>query len=190
MLCYDEDSRHFYTRQGSLESDLAELVQLALSGLNSSIGISPPSVLPSPPPTIVINESDDSSDNYSTPLSSWDGLLTAELLLRLNNDHRILDLTKHDGRSKMATAIREMDFLDLHDSHSIAEHLEEFPSGIIPEAPKMSIEEMKSVCLRTDSSFVVTKGPNRQMVTEGNGETVVYNVDTNRYQLDSALPQS
>jgi hypothetical protein len=189
MLCFDEDSRHFYTRQGSLSSDLADLIQQALTGLRSSICLSS-TPLPDPISAPVITADDDSQDNYVMPLTSWDGLLTAELLLRPNNDHRILDLTKPESRAKMATAIRGMDFLDLHDAHSIAQHLEEFPSGVIPDAPKMSIEEMKAVCLHTDSSFVITKGTNRQQITQGNGETVHYNSDTNRYQLDSALAPS
>ena len=122
------------------------LLNRPLSCLRSSICLSP--ILAS---NTAITVDDDSHDNYVMPLTSWDGLLTAELLLRPNNDHRILDLTKPDSRAKMAMAIRGMDFLDLHDSHSIAQHLEEFPSGVNPEAPKKSIEEMKAVCLHTDS---------------------------------------
>jgi hypothetical protein len=185
MLCYDEDSRHFYTRRGSLLPDFLEATREALDTLCSVIRLNPLPEVEELRPTLVENEE---SDNFHTPVSVWDGLLTAELLLRPNNDHRILDLNSPTDRSKMAEAIRGMNFLDAYDTHTIAQNLDEFPPGIIPEAPKMSIDEMKRVCSITNATFIVTDKGCKTLINEGSGETVNYNRDTNRYYLEAVEP--
>jgi hypothetical protein len=158
MLCYDEDDRHFYTRQGSLSEDFELAKREALDSLLLSIKLKPDRNTDSNDPSPIVVVEDDPEDTNPTPISAWDGLLTAELLLRPNNDHKLLDLTSHVGRTKMASAIQEMDFLDSHDAFTIAQNLNDFPIGIIPAAPKMSIDEMKSACTRANASFIVTEG--------------------------------
>ena len=184
MLCFDENSRHFYTRHQSLSADFLEAKLEALAELTTAIDLSTHSTS-----NALTSSPDNDGVEHCTPVSTWDGLLTAELLLRPNNDHRLLDLTETDDRSKMASAIRNMNFLDLHDSHSISQHLEEFPPGIIPLAPKMSIDDMKLVCQQTDATFVVTDNKdNRTFITEGKGVTVHFNSDTSRFYLEAAEP--
>ncbi len=187
MLCYDSDTRHFYTRQGALSVDLLEATSEALDILRSSIKLKPATALSSQERTSVL-DLDEPSDNCHTPVSSWDGLLTAELLLRPNNDHRILDLSCPSDRSKMASAVRNMDFLDSHDAHSIAQNLDEFPPGVIPDAPKMSVDEMKKACCNSNATFIVIDKGIKTVINEGFGETVNYNRDSNRYYLESVEP--
>ncbi len=67
---------------------------------------------------------DEDPENVAIPVSRWDGLLTAELILRSNNDHKILDLQSPPDRRKLAEAIRRMPFLDAHDSLYIADELD------------------------------------------------------------------
>ena len=67
---------------------------------------------------------DEDPENVAIPVSRWDGLLTAEFILRPNNDHKILDLQSPLDRRKLAEAIRKMPFLDAHDSLYIADELD------------------------------------------------------------------
>ncbi len=84
-------------------------------------------------------------------------MLTAQQLLRANNEHRILDLSHQRDRSEMAESLVEMDLLELHDVHCIVDEHNTFPDGQQLNAPKISIEQMEIVCQRSDSYLHILK---------------------------------
>jgi exonuclease III len=131
---------------------------------------------------------DDDQSNNAIPLSNWDGLLAAELLLRPNNEHTPIDLCTNSGRVRMAKAVREMDFIDNHDRHNIAESLDQYTSGPLPTAPKMSREEMKQACIQSNTSFTCTTGNviENYFDSKSSPNRVDYNTTLNRFTLNSA----
>jgi hypothetical protein len=114
-------------------------------------------------------------------------LLTADLILRPNNDHKILDLQSPADRRKLAESIRSMTFLDAHDSHTIADDLEGSNDGFLPEVPKMKISEMTEACKISNTSFISVENDISTVVVEGTScDVVTYNRDLNRYSLNTA----
>ena len=129
--------------------------------------------------------------NSSIPLSNWDGLLAAELLLRPNNEHSPIDLSLPTGRRRMSEAIRKMDFIDSHDLINIADSLDNYQDGPLPAVPKMSILEMERLCFKTNTSLTVTEGSVREDVfVTPSPNRIDYNSVLNRYTLNTAtLPE-
>ena len=91
MLCYDEAGEHFYSRVSDLSGDLDVAIEQCIDHIVKAL-------FPHPSASLYASESDirevsdgSTDENLVTPLSNWDGLLTAELLLRPSNDHKILD---------------------------------------------------------------------------------------------------
>ena len=191
MLCHEKD--HFYTRCDGLLPDfltaIGHCIELLADLLfpDSTHHSSPPL----PDPTFLSETSlvEPVPDNTSIPLSNWDGLLAAELILRPNNDHRILDLNTNYGRTRMASAIRSMDFIDSHDALSMAQSLDEYIEGPLPDAPKMSITEMKAACEKANSSLVTSSPKVSKTIIAGeSGNIITYDFTSNRYILNSASP--
>ena len=193
MLCFNSVSKHFFTRHEDMS---AEFDLLATEAVNHLIETRFPGqpFLPDPHPPAVssasmVSDEDEGLDNLAVPVSKWDGLITAELILRPNNDHRILDLSNTEDRSKMASAIREMTFLDAHDAHSIAESLDSFSDGLLPDAPKMSIAEMEAVCIQTNTKFKVVDSDSTSTIVESDSlNIVIYDWTSNHYSLNTASP--
>jgi hypothetical protein len=185
MLCFNERSKHFYSRRGNLVPDLDLLIGLALEKVLCALRPTDGpflDLLEEPPSPSPIRAFDEDDDNVAIPVSRWDGLLTADLILRPNNDHRVLDLQAPGDRRKLAASIRNMHFLDAHDSHTIAEGLESANDGFLPEAPKMKISEMMEACKISNSSFISVENDIATVVVEGTSPDVVtYNRDLNRY---------
>jgi hypothetical protein len=192
MLCFNERAKHFYSRKGNLEADFDILTDLALDKVLCALKPADAPFLDligNPPPPLPICAPDEDDDNVVIPVSRWDGLLTADLILRPNNDHKVLDLQSPADRRKLAESIRKMPFLDAHDAHTIAEELEGSNDGFLPEAPKMKISEMMEACKLSNSSFISVENDISTVVVEGTSPDVVtYNRDLNRYSLNSASP--
>ncbi len=153
MLCLDAITKHFYTSNCNHLEHFDDLSSQAIQSLisqrfpNLPVPASPSPILPLQP-TPPLMEEDSVVENLAIPVSKWDGLLVAEMILRPNNDHRILDLSSNEDRARMSQAIKTMSFLDAHDAHSISDSLDMCMDGLLPEAPKMSITEMEAVCLQ------------------------------------------
>jgi hypothetical protein len=194
MLCFNERSKHFYSRRGNLVNDFDCLIGLALDKVLSALRPADGPFLDligNPPSPSPIRASDEDDDNIVIPVSRWDGLLTADLILRPNNDHKVLDLQSPADRRKLAESIRNMPFLDAHDSHTIAEELEGSNDGFLPEAPKLKISEMLEACKISNTSFISVENDIATVVVEGTSSDVVtYNRDLNRYSLNSASPSA
>jgi hypothetical protein len=73
----------------------------------------------------------------------------------------------------MSTAIKEMTFLDAHDAHSIAESLDAFTEGLLPDAPKMSIAEMEAVCIQTNTKFNVVEDDSTSTIVDSDSPNIV-----------------
>ena len=131
---------------------------------------------------------DSDHSNSSIPLSNWDGLLAAELLLRPNNEHCPIDLSLPTGRMRMSNAISKMDFIDSHDLNNIADSLDNYLDGPLPSVPKMSILEMERLCSQTSTSLTVTRGSViDNVVVTSSPNRIDYNSALNRFTLNTAI---
>ena len=189
MLCFNSTSRHYYTRSLSLEAEFDLLALEAVNTLMSSlIAVFPPvtALGTLPPLTDSAHEELDVKDNLNVPVSKWDGLLTAEALLRGDKDRRLLDLNLPVGRAMMSVAIRAMDFLDKHDSVSIADSLDH-TDGLLPDVPKMSLVEMEAVCVKTNTSLRTVENDKITIILEaGSQDVVTYDKPNDRFTLNTA----
>jgi hypothetical protein len=193
MLCFNSVTKHFFTRHEDMSTDFDPLVTEAIDLIIETRFPGHPAFSDSPPTanslSLMASDEDEGLDNHAVPVSKWDGLITAELILRPNNDHRILDLNNTEDRSRMASAIREMTFLDAHDAHSIAESLDTFSDGLLPDAPKMSITEMEAVCIQTNTKFNVVDTDSTATIVESDSPNIVtYDRMSNHYSLNTASP--
>jgi hypothetical protein len=190
MICFNSISKHFFTRSQDLAPEFDAIASDAVNQLIQSRFPSFPLYSDTVPLEIVSNPTlpvEDELDNLAVPLSRWDGLITAELILRPNNDHRILNLNNVEDRNKMSAAIRDMTFLDAHDAHSIAESLDSFSEGLLPDAPKMSIAEMEAVCIQTNTKFSVVDESSTSIIVDVDSPNIVtYDRTSNHYSLNSA----
>ena len=125
---------------------------------------------------------DDENEEGCSPTTNWDGLLSAELILRNNNDHKLTDLSLPSGRDRMANFIRNVNFLDAHDAHSIALALDNYVDGALPRVPKMSLVEMEAACSTAKVPHVIN-GRMESGSTNAEGDAVHYDSVTNRYSI-------
>jgi hypothetical protein len=195
MLCHEVN--HFYTRQGALTDDfrtamercIQEFIDLIFpnwqrcqtDSLNDQGTSAPPTQLPKDPKTDIPSPMVGEDEDGDTPSTNWDGLLSAELILRSNNDHKLTDLTLPSGRDRMANFIRSVNFLDAHDAHSIAQALDNYVDGALPRVPKMSLVEMSAACKTANVPLVIDGKPEAEAPTSGNA--VHYDRTSNRYSI-------
>ena len=125
------------------------------------------------------------NDEGGFPTTNWDGLLSAELILRNNKDQRLTDLSLPSGRDRMANFIRNVNFLDAHDAHSIAQALDNYVDGALPRVPKMSLVEMTTAC-NTAKVPLVINGKLNGNISDVKGDAVHYDSNTNRYTIQGS----
>ena len=187
MLCYDEAGVHFYSRVSDLSIDFDNAVEKCIDYIVEALFPHQSVSLCASGSDILEVTDDVIEENLVTPLSNWDGLLTAELLMRPSNDHKILDLNVPCDRLKLSEAVGDMSFLDLHDAHDISLKLNDYPDGLLPDVPKMSISEMTQACKKMDATLLTIKEGVPTVMFQGRSASLVhYDMDNNRYSLNSA----
>ena len=134
---------------------------------------------------------DSTTESFSIPLSDWDGLLAVELSLRQESDCAVIDLSTDSGRSHMSRAVEGMSFLDPHDSHLICSNLDNYTDGPLPNALKLSLEEVGAACRISNSTLLESSdGCSETIISGTSGTVITYDSTEKRYSINIASPPS
>jgi hypothetical protein len=193
------DCNHFYVSDSNLTGDYKTAFEECMKGIQRAF-------FPSAPPVETVSTldlaptstttgldydpdlcQDHHENNYSLPVSDWDGLLAVELSLRKNSDDTVLDLTSCCGRSALSEAVSNMPFLDPHDAHYISTSLDEYIDGPLPSVPKLSLLEVAAACRLSDYTLLDTRNGVTNTVVPGSTDRVIqYDSGNNQYTISSS----